>query len=87
MWGDEDGNLRGGASIANRRRSYHRVFAGWPACHNSAMLREMQIAQPRHEPPRHWFVDDDFDVIVWLSVAAGGYGRGHADQEPHARSW
>ena len=31
------------------------------------MLREVAVTQVEHEPRRRWFVDEDLDLVVWLS--------------------
>jgi hypothetical protein len=43
-----------------------------------AMLRELtQVGQVPGDAPRRWFLDDDFDLIVWLDE--GGRGGQGAD--------
>ena len=34
------------------------------------MLREIAATQVEHEPRRRWFVDDDLELVVWLSDPA-----------------
>ena len=31
------------------------------------MLKEMSVGQQSEPPPRRWFRDEDFDLIVWFS--------------------
>ena len=31
------------------------------------MLREVAVTQVEDEPRRRWFVDDDLDLVVWLT--------------------
>ena len=54
------------------------------------MLKELPATQVRGEPRRRWFVDEQFDLIVWLAGdhTVDGfqlcYKLGHAE---HALTW
>lgn len=55
------------------------------------MLREIHyISQVAGEPPRRWFYDPDFDLIVWLGQAQEvlGFQLCYGKRlEEHALSW
>jgi hypothetical protein len=36
-----------------------------------AVLREIAATQQKGEPPRRWFADDYFDLVVWTSEELG----------------
>lgn len=54
------------------------------------MLREISAFQVAGEPPRRWFWDPDFDLIVWLGQAQEVLGFQlcyDKAREEHAVSW
>jgi len=50
------------------------------------MLREVKSTEKSAEPNRRWFVDDFFELIVWLDERSGVasfqlcYDRGHSER-------